>query len=96
MSLRGGVITRRPLCLTDDGKLFFAPCGKDVRVYSAISGEHVGTLFGHTATATAVALDPANSGQVRCRRRPPLAPQQSRARSHCAPPAALHASIDDI
>lgn len=65
MAFQGGIITRRPLCLTVDGKFFFAPCGKDVRVYSAVSAEQVGTLIGHTATATAVALDPTNSSQVR-------------------------------
>lgn len=65
MSLRGGIITRRPLCFTGDGKVFFAPCGKDVRVYSAASGEHIGTLLGHTGTVTAVALDPASPTQVR-------------------------------
>ncbi|KAI8464049.1 MAG: WD40-repeat-containing domain protein, partial [Monoraphidium minutum] len=64
MALKGGVITRRPLCLSPDGQLFFAPCDKDVRIYSALSGEHVGTLVGHTATVTAVAPDPANGGQV--------------------------------
>ena len=68
MSLKGGIITRRPLCYTPDGKAFFAPCGRDVRIYSAASGEHVGTLVGHAAAVTAVALDPASeANQVRRR-----------------------------
>jgi hypothetical protein len=65
MALRGGLITRRQLCWTPDGRVFFAPCGRDVRVYSAQSGEHIGTLTGHTASVTAVALDPQAGTQVR-------------------------------
>lgn len=65
MALKGGIITRRALCFTPDGKVFFAPCGRDVRVYSALSGEQINTLVGHTAKVTAVSLDPSSSTQVR-------------------------------
>ena len=64
-ALKGGLITRRPLCLSHDGKHFFAPCGNDVRVYSTVSGDHVASLRGHTAEVTAVSLDPSSSSQVR-------------------------------
>jgi hypothetical protein len=88
MSLKGGILTRRPLCYTPDGKAFFAACGRDVRVYSAASGEHVGTLVGHTAPATAVALDPASEGsQVRRRPPPPAAAAAARRPRTSRPPA---------
>ena len=72
MALKGGIITRRPLSWLEDGKVFFAPCGREIRVYSATSAEHINTLTGHTAAVTSVALDPASSTRVRvggwCRR----------------------------
>jgi hypothetical protein len=64
MALQGGIITRRPLCYSSDGRLLIAPCGSDIRVYSAKSGEHIATLRGHTAEVTAVAQDPASSKLV--------------------------------
>lgn len=68
MTLQGGIITSRPLCYTTDGRLIAAPCGNEIRVYSAKSGEHVATLRGHTAEVTAVAQEPSNSKLVRRRR----------------------------
>ena len=64
MTLHGGIITRRPLCYTADGKLIVAPCGNDIRVYSAQSGEHVASLRGHSAEVTATVQDPNNSQLV--------------------------------
>jgi WD40 repeat protein len=63
-ALRGGLITRRPLALSQDAKHFFAPCGNDIRVYSTVSGDHVATLRGHGAEVTAVTLDPSSVKQV--------------------------------
>jgi hypothetical protein len=64
MALKGGIITRRPLAWAGS-QAFFAPCGNEVRVYNSASGEHIHSLTGHTATVTAVALDPGSSTQVR-------------------------------
>ena len=64
MALRGGLITSRPLCYAADGRHFYAPCGSDVRVYSARSGDHVATLRGHADAVTAVAVDPSNARQL--------------------------------
>lgn len=64
MTLHGGIITKRPLCYTTDGRLVVAPCGNEIRVYSAKSGEHIANLRGHAAEVTAVAQDPSNSKLV--------------------------------
>jgi len=64
MTLHGGIITKRPLCYTTDGRLVVAPCGNEIRVYGAKSGEHIATLRGHSAEVTAVAQDPSNSKLV--------------------------------
>jgi len=63
-TLRGGLITRRPLCLSHDGNLFFCPCANDVRIYSTVSGDHIATLRGHEGEVTGVCLDPSNHKQV--------------------------------
>jgi NET1-associated nuclear protein 1 (U3 small nucleolar RNA-associated protein 17) len=57
-SLKGGFLTRRPACFSPDGRLIYVPVSTDIRVYSALSGEHVGTLRGHQGEVTAVVLDP--------------------------------------
>jgi NET1-associated nuclear protein 1 (U3 small nucleolar RNA-associated protein 17) len=57
-TLKGGFLTRRPACFSPDGRLIYVPVSTDIRVYSALSGEHVGTLRGHKGDVTAVVLDP--------------------------------------
>eukprot|EP00878_Enallax_costatus_P013093 GHUV01013681.1.p1 GENE.GHUV01013681.1~~GHUV01013681.1.p1 ORF type:complete len:298 (+),score=25.60 GHUV01013681.1:581-1474(+) len=64
MSLHGGLITKRPLCYTTDGRLLLTPCGNAIRVYSARSGDHIATLRGHEAEVTAVVQDPGNDKVV--------------------------------
>ncbi|KAF8061314.1 ycf24 [Scenedesmus sp. PABB004] len=58
MPLAGGLVTRRPLCFSSDGRLLLAPCGADIRVYSARSGDQLATLRGHAAEVTAVVQEP--------------------------------------
>jgi hypothetical protein len=65
--LQGGIITRRPLCYTADGRLVIAPCGSELRVFSARSGEHIATLRGHTAEVTAAVQDPSSKLVSDCR-----------------------------
>lgn len=65
MTLYGGLITKRALCYTIDGKLLLAPCGNDIRIYSAASGDNLTTLKGHGAEVTAVVQDP-SSDKVVC------------------------------
>eukprot|EP00882_Tetradesmus_deserticola_P029930 GHRQ01033565.1.p1 GENE.GHRQ01033565.1~~GHRQ01033565.1.p1 ORF type:complete len:116 (-),score=18.67 GHRQ01033565.1:269-616(-) len=69
MALHGGIITKRPLCYTADGRLLLAPCGSDIRVYSSKSGEHIATLRGHEAEVTSVVqMDSGSSKLVSCSR----------------------------
>jgi WD40 repeat protein len=58
MSLQGGIITRRPLCLSSDGRLLLAACGAEVRVYSARTGDHISSLRGHFAEVTSIVEQP--------------------------------------
>ncbi|WIA14140.1 hypothetical protein OEZ85_002682 [Tetradesmus obliquus] len=64
MALHGGIITKRPLCYTADGRLLLAPCGNDIRVYSSKSGEHIATLRGHEAEVTSVAQMDSGSSKL--------------------------------
>lgn len=64
----GGLISKRPLAYSDDGKLLLAPCGRAVKIFSAVTGEQVGTLDGHTADVTCAVLNPRDKKQVRCRK----------------------------
>ena len=61
----GGLITRRPLAYSVDGKYIITPCDNELRVYSAITGEHLSTLVGHGGEVTCAVLDPRNSQQAR-------------------------------
>lgn len=69
--VRGGLLTKRPLLLAEDGEVFLCVCDNDIRVYSARTGLLLSTLRGHTAEVTALAQHPLNSRQVRA-----LDPQQ--------------------
>ena len=60
----GGLLVRRPGTLSADGHLLFAPCGSIVRVFSALTGENVGSLEGHTAEVMCVLLNPSDTSQV--------------------------------
>jgi NET1-associated nuclear protein 1 (U3 small nucleolar RNA-associated protein 17) len=64
MALHGGIITKRPLCYTADGRLLLAPCGNDIRVYSSKSGEHIATLKGHEAEVTSVVQMDSSSSKL--------------------------------
>jgi NET1-associated nuclear protein 1 (U3 small nucleolar RNA-associated protein 17) len=64
MALHGGIITKRPLCYTADGRLLLAPCGNDIRVYSSKSGEHIATLKGHEAEVTSVVQMDSSSSRL--------------------------------
>jgi hypothetical protein len=69
MAFRGGSLTHREPSLTADGKHVLVVAGNDVRLYSAVSGDQLLTLSGHTAAVTAVVLDPKDGAQVGGRRR---------------------------
>ncbi|EFJ41335.1 hypothetical protein VOLCADRAFT_107736 [Volvox carteri f. nagariensis] len=60
----GGILSRRPGTLSGDGKLLLCPCGRLVNIYSAVTGERVGVLVGHTDEVTGVVLDPENDDQA--------------------------------
>ncbi|KXZ45497.1 hypothetical protein GPECTOR_54g239 [Gonium pectorale] len=60
----GGILSKRTGTLSGDGKLLLCPCGRLVHIYSAVTGERVGSLVGHTAEVTGVILDPENGEQV--------------------------------
>ncbi|GLC42212.1 hypothetical protein PLESTB_000643100 [Pleodorina starrii] len=60
----GGILSRRPGTLSGDGKLLLCPCGRLVHIYSAVTGERVGVLAGHTDEVTGVVLDPENDDQA--------------------------------
>ncbi|GLI71536.1 hypothetical protein VaNZ11_016768 [Volvox africanus] len=60
----GGSLSRRPGTLSGDGKLLLCPCGQLVSIYSAVTGQRVGLLVGHTEEVTCVILDPENDNQV--------------------------------
>ena len=64
MVFRGGSLTAREPSLTADGKHVLIIAGNDVRLYSAVSGDQLSTLSGHTAAVTAVVLDPKHASQV--------------------------------
>jgi WD40 repeat protein len=63
--VRGGLLTKRPLLLAEDGEVFLCVCDNDIRVYSARTGLLLSTMRGHTAEVTALAHHPLNSRQVR-------------------------------
>lgn len=62
----GGQITKRPHILSSDGKLLLVCVAYNVRVYSAVTGELLFGLSGHTNEVTGLALHPSNPSQVRC------------------------------
>jgi hypothetical protein len=64
MTFRGGSLTHCEPSLTADGKHVLVVAGNDVRLYSAVSGDQLSTLSGHTAAITAVVLDPKDAAQV--------------------------------
>lgn len=58
---------RRHSVWSDDGKLLLAPCGREVHLFAAATGERVGTLEGHAGDVTCVVLDPQDTSRVRAR-----------------------------
>lgn len=67
MQLRGGgQFTARPHLLTLDGQTVLVCHGNFVRAHSAVTGEPLYRLTGHTAEVTAVLADPDNAKRVRC------------------------------
>lgn len=60
----GGILARRQGTATSDGRFVLCPCGHQVHIYSALTGERVGSLVGHTGEVTCVLQDPENEGQV--------------------------------
>lgn len=60
----GGLISQKPAAYSGDGKFVICPCGRKLNVYSAVTGELVGHLRGHTAEVTAVVLNPHDKSQV--------------------------------
>ena len=67
MAASGGMLSRRAAAVSDDGRLVLTPAGSVVRVYSALTGEHVGSLEGHEGEVTCVQLNPRDAAQVRRR-----------------------------
>ncbi|KAL6773961.1 hypothetical protein ACKKBG_A23240 [Auxenochlorella protothecoides x Auxenochlorella symbiontica] len=65
MQLRGGgQFTARPHLLTLDGQTVLVCHGNFVRAHSAVTGEPLYRLTGHTAEVTAVLADPDNAKRV--------------------------------
>ena len=64
----GGMLSRRPSAFSGDGRLVLCCSGRLVLIFSAVTGERVGALSGHTEEVTAVVLDPENGEQVGRRR----------------------------
>lgn len=61
----GGQLTRRHHLLSRDGRLLIVCLANNLRVYSAVTGEMLFELEGHTDEVTALSLDPLSSSQVR-------------------------------
>lgn len=61
----GGQICRRPHLLSQDGKQLLACVAHAVRVYSAVTGELLFSLKGHTDEVTSLAPHPTQATQVR-------------------------------
>jgi NET1-associated nuclear protein 1 (U3 small nucleolar RNA-associated protein 17) len=60
----GGNITKFPLTYSLDAKILFSCCSNVVKMFGALSCEHVGVLKGHTATVVGVCPNPSNRLQV--------------------------------
>ncbi len=60
----GGILSRRTGTLSSDGKLLFCPCGKQLHIHSAVTGERVGSISGHAAEVTGVLLNPDSDDQA--------------------------------
>ena len=65
----GGQLTLRQHLLSRDGLLLLVCSGRNIRAYSALTGELLFALQGHTDEVTCLALHPTSDSQVR-----PLAP----------------------
>jgi hypothetical protein len=61
----GGQLTRRQHLLSRDGRLLIVCLANNLRVYSAVTGEMLFELEGHTDEVTALSLDPLSPAQVR-------------------------------
>jgi WD40 repeat protein len=61
----GGQLTLRQHQLSRDGRLLLVCAANNVRGYSAVTGEQLFTLTGHTDEVTCLALHPTNPSQVR-------------------------------
>ncbi len=59
-----GLLTRAAV-FSQDGKLLLIPAGRVVRVFSTATADAVGTLVGHTADVTCVAIDRRSASQAR-------------------------------
>ena len=59
----GGFIFRGAI-LSHDARLIISPSGSRLKLHSTVTGEIAGALEGHDADVTAVALNPAQNGQV--------------------------------
>ncbi len=64
----GGPIASHGSVASQDGRLIAVPSANTVRLYSAVTGDLVGLLTGHTGEVTGLQLDPQEPGQVRMRR----------------------------
>ena len=60
----GGNITRSQIQFSFDEKFVFCASGSGVKVFCGKTGEQLGRLDSHTATVTAVILNPSNSLQL--------------------------------
>ncbi len=61
----GGPIASHGSVASQDGRLIAVPSANTVRLYSAVTGDLVGLLTGHTGEVTGLQLDPQEPGQVR-------------------------------
>lgn len=59
----GGGLLRGPV-YSQDGRHILACCDSELRVYSALTGDHLATLRGHVSELTCAALDPKSASQV--------------------------------
>jgi hypothetical protein len=79
-------LTHREPLLTSDGKHVLIVAGNDVRLHSAVTGDHLSTLSGHSAAVTSVVADPQNTRQVSYTGCSPSVPcPQTQADANCWP-----------
>lgn len=62
----GGPLNRSTAVVSPDGKYILVAAASSVKLCSAVTGETVNSLRGHSQDVTAIVLDPKDENKVTC------------------------------